>query len=456
MPRISAVFGCWSIRKNLHDLLHRDEKDFPIINGLRFWGFFWVLVIHTAMPYAGMIDKQLFVELLDSAPFYLWWIWNADKAVDLFFVLSGFLIGLILLRELQQKDRIQLSRFYSRRYLRLTPVYALVIVIYWAGEGPNYEFAWTNLLYINNFLPSDKMPMYWTWTLAVEEQFYLILPVLLLIIHRFWSRYFLRAMLFMLVLSVLIRALAFYYFEELWTGNYQDMIVDLETSIIFYSHIYDNLITRFGPFVLGILAAHGYLYHSQAIIQWAQEKPHLLIALNVVVMATLIFFMHFPFMATGFSEPSWGQRFYLIFNRTLFSAAFTWFVLAACLQISCCRWLAKFYSLRVWHPLGQLTYSMYIIHCFFSVPTVRHFTRLYRKDNLPMMEYFMQTVSISVVCALVITVVSSLLLWLMVEKPFLNLRELFAVNQGAASAAMKSVPTRPNNEHGRHSRVTLN
>ena len=93
-------------------------------------------------------DKLLL--LIEDSPFWLNWLWNADKAVDTFFFLSGFLISALLFKEYQLTKNIKLWNFYGRRYLRLTPVYVFSILFYFLIRGPYWENLWQNLLYINS------------------------------------------------------------------------------------------------------------------------------------------------------------------------------------------------------------------------------------------------------------------------------------------------------------------
>ncbi|MEZ5276844.1 MAG: acyltransferase [Opitutaceae bacterium] len=109
--------------------------------------------------------------------------------VDLFFVLSGFLIGGLLIKEFAKNGRIRISRFLIRRGLKIYPLYFLFIayVILWpavkalksGGElfptfTSQWSLYWPNLLFLQNYIGTN--PAGHTWTLAVEEHFYLILP----------------------------------------------------------------------------------------------------------------------------------------------------------------------------------------------------------------------------------------------------------------------------------------
>lgn len=103
--------------------------------------------------------------------------------VDMFFVLSGFLITTLLLREEQSTGGISLSAFYWRRGLRILPGYLLLLSamsVCWIGVKGQYELVPLvpyYLLFLSNFLTAHIPLMTVTWSLSVEEQFYLIWPL---------------------------------------------------------------------------------------------------------------------------------------------------------------------------------------------------------------------------------------------------------------------------------------
>ena len=105
--------------------------------------------------------------------------------VDMFFVLSGFLITTLLLREERATGRISLSAFYWRRALRILPAYWLLLAamsVYWIGVKGQHELAQLvpyYLLFLANFLREQIPLMSVTWSLSVEEQFYLCWPLTL-------------------------------------------------------------------------------------------------------------------------------------------------------------------------------------------------------------------------------------------------------------------------------------
>ena len=143
--------------------------------------------------------------------------------VDVFFVISGFLITTIIHRELTE-DRFSLIGFYERRVRRILPalfaVTGAVFVVGWFTLTPaDYarlgESILAALLFVSNIWfwqnsggyidgATDYLPMLHTWSLAVEEQFYIFFPLLLLLVFRLGKRFVRPALLLLTAGSLLI------------------------------------------------------------------------------------------------------------------------------------------------------------------------------------------------------------------------------------------------------------
>jgi len=109
--------------------------------------------------------------------------------VDLFFVLSGYLIGGQLLAPLARDRPINLGRFFTRRALRIMPAYFVVLAIYfllpsWREYSEMSQPLWKFLLSVQNIALHGGTAFSHAWSLAVEDQFYLVLPFLLLFLYR--------------------------------------------------------------------------------------------------------------------------------------------------------------------------------------------------------------------------------------------------------------------------------
>jgi peptidoglycan/LPS O-acetylase OafA/YrhL len=141
----------------------------PSLDGLRAVSVTMVLVAHLATR-AGL---HLRLDL-------------GNLGVRVFFVLSGFLITTLLAREHETTGRIGLGAFYLRRTLRIfPPFYALLLAVTAARLAGVLPLPWSDLAhaatYTMNYAPERTWTLGHTWSLAVEEQFYLLWPAVLIL-----------------------------------------------------------------------------------------------------------------------------------------------------------------------------------------------------------------------------------------------------------------------------------
>ena len=173
------------------------------LDGLRALAALTVIVHHNA-PHSKVTDV---VDL-------------GAAAVWLFFVLSGFLITGILIRSRQAAERsgvpwLGVARsFYTRRFLRIMPLYYLVVVISLIANLPGARryvvwdlFYCTNIL--TSFAPGVTVSQYHFWSLCVEEQFYLVWPAMILLVPWRWLVPLVSGMILLGPLSRLAFIIAF-------------------------------------------------------------------------------------------------------------------------------------------------------------------------------------------------------------------------------------------------------
>ncbi len=169
--------------------------------------------------------------------------------VDMFFVLSGFLIVTLLLRERDRTGGVSLRRFYARRTLRIFPPYyglllALAVaygLLRTAEEGdPFFGALPVYLLYVSNWSTLQAPNLAIMWSLATEEQFYLVWPACEKWIRRSWIPAVLAAWL------ALNQAINFGWLDSVFAGLYGTPTVP-DLSI---------LDTTFTPICLGVILAH--------------------------------------------------------------------------------------------------------------------------------------------------------------------------------------------------------
>ncbi len=163
---------------------------FPGLDGLRCLSIVLVLAYHVSGFHSGFLGRG-----------YL--------GVSLFFAISGFLITTLLLREREAHGQISLGRFYARRSLRIFPLYyavlglyVLLVVLFEKGAVEKAEF-FANLpaflSYTSNWFvplePDKRIIFYFAWSLATEEQFYLLWPTVMRAARHWGSVLFMAALL---------------------------------------------------------------------------------------------------------------------------------------------------------------------------------------------------------------------------------------------------------------------
>jgi len=175
------------------DLTPSKERFYhPELDGLRFFAFLGVFIYHvvpiahTSIPQARSSVSHALTYITSHA---------GEWGVDLFFLLSAYLITELLLREEDQYGKLDWYSFYVRRSLRIWPLYFVFIVAVWFIEPVAFgqrlsptDFLATCAVFLGNWSmalgPEFHAPTSVLWTVSIEEQFYLMWPLLLLLFGR--------------------------------------------------------------------------------------------------------------------------------------------------------------------------------------------------------------------------------------------------------------------------------
>jgi peptidoglycan/LPS O-acetylase OafA/YrhL len=211
----------------------------PELDGLRFYAFLGVFVFHI-LPETRAFYSGLHLPL---KPLWVGVAKFGACGVDLFFALSAFLITSLLLRERQQTGGISLRLFYVRRILRIWPLYfvVLAVAVVLAHTVPGQSLPWYYLVgyllfvgnWINAALGRPQSVCAPLWTVSIEEQFYLVWPVLMKMLGR-------RGMIIAAVVTFLLATLS----------QIGVALTGLSTRYIYYGSA-----SRSGSLALGILLA---------------------------------------------------------------------------------------------------------------------------------------------------------------------------------------------------------
>jgi peptidoglycan/LPS O-acetylase OafA/YrhL len=214
----------------------------PEIDGLRAISIIAVIIYHARLNFNGYNLLQ-----------------GGFIGVDIFFVISGYLIGSIILKELITKKNFSFLNFYERRARRILPALFFVLIVSicfaWIYLMPSslYEFSkslFSSLGFVSNIFfhysglvyganNSFYKPLLHTWSLSVEEQFYIIFPLFLFICFKFFRNYILEIIFIFILISFFLAewgsrnyASASFYFihTRLWELLAGVFLAKLETK----------------------------------------------------------------------------------------------------------------------------------------------------------------------------------------------------------------------------------
>ncbi|XP_020803371.1 O-acyltransferase like protein-like [Drosophila serrata] len=374
LPRLVKVFSARATSRDLFTIV--DAKSTPnviqCLNGMRCMSLIWVILGHeyTINAMAAAINaldilrwmSKPFTSLILYAPF----------SVDTFFFLSGFLLVVIGLRALEKsKGRLNVPLMYVHRYLRLTPIVALAILVYMKmlpllAAGPMYDNAgffdysvckktwyWT-LLYVQNYATTD-LCLGHTWYLAVDMQLYLLAPILLIVLYKWGKKGAAAILLVMLLLSACL-------FATIITNDYKILfknggqVPDVAKKIYSATHIHAApwlVGTLFGYFMHLVRGKHFRLNRLAVWTGWL---------LCLAMMFTSLFAM-FPYAKLRGPSPTVLEgAFYYTLTRIGWPLALCW-VVFACVQ-GYGGLANSFLSSPLWQPLSRLSYSAYVWHIF--------------------------------------------------------------------------------------------
>jgi len=217
--------------------------------------------------------------------------------VDLFFVLSGFLVSGLLFREYEATRQLQPGRFLLRRGLKIYPQFYFFIASLWIfaytrGTTPHVGQLVAELLFVQNYAPGIWSH---TWSLGVEEHFYLLLTFgMVMLARRGGENPFRSLPKWIAVSCVLILAMRTLH----WYLNPQ--ISDYRN--VFPSHL------RIDSLLMGVLVSYLHTFHHADVSLWMRRLGGWVPPVSIALLAPVTFLLREdPFMVTvGYSMVSWA------------------------------------------------------------------------------------------------------------------------------------------------------
>jgi peptidoglycan/LPS O-acetylase OafA/YrhL len=231
--------------------------------------------------------------------------------VDIFFVISGYLITSIILKELVNKGTFSFKHFYERRVRRILPVLIFVMlaslpiawmyllpsnllefsksILYSLGFSSNFYFHYSGLEYSVQGL---QHPFLHTWSLSVEEQYYILFPIVLLIIFKYFKKYLIHILILGFVISLCLAdwssrnypSVSFYFLHtRIWELLAGSMLAYFEITLGYRSQ--NRILNLTLPFIGLILIGHSIIFFNDKMYH-----PSFYTLSNIIGVCLIIWF----------------------------------------------------------------------------------------------------------------------------------------------------------------------
>ena len=363
---------------------------FPNLDGLRFFSFFLVFFSHAFSTKYESIKNEAWYQIFKFRLFQ-----EGDMGVSFFFVLSGFLITYLLIKEKEYTNHIDVKNFYIRRALRIWPLYFFCVffgfVLFpffksYFGQVPT-ESANPILCstFLNNFDriingPPDSSVLSVLWSVAIEEQFYVVWPILFLVIP---PKKFPYVFIAIISISLLYRFL------------YINSKIDTHTLGV----ISDMAIGGLGAYLI---------INSKSVMNWFQHTKGIYHLIPYLLTVIILCFKSQIFQADIM----------IVFKRVITSLIFIWIILE---QNFSEKSLFKVSNLKYISFLGKYTYGLYCLHPIANLIT------LIVLSYLNLNQYSWQLWLIELPFSLGLSIGISMISYHLFESKFLKIKDRFAV-----------------------------
>ncbi len=317
------------------------------------------------------------------------------SGVDLFFVLSGYLIASQLFKTIVTQNKISLKEFFIKRFFRIIPIYVFVVAIYFLLPFTHEREAlapfWKYLTFTQNIGLDVRTQGTFShaWSLCIEEQFYFFLPLILLLLISFKS--IKKGFWILIALFLFGFFIRYYTYQNIFT-NTTDV-----SWLNWYKWIYYPTWTRLDGLLVGVSIV-GLLEFKPNISGKILNYGNLVFVIGVIVFATTYFVcadaesllatvLGFPLVAIGYG-----------------------FIVLSALSPKC--FLYKYES-KITAKIATLSYGIYLIHKIVIHVTQNGFSKFKIEDSSNVM---------FLICIATVFI-ASLILNETIEKPFLKLRK---------------------------------
>ncbi|XP_046423522.1 nose resistant to fluoxetine protein 6-like [Neodiprion fabricii] len=373
------LFLSFSARRNLRSIFSTPSSHPGIdcINLIRFVFTACTIFGHRLLQYCGYpLVESTYLEKAYTVPFSMM-LFNGTIIIDGFFSIGGLLAAYGVLHHLNRSKRLNFTALILNRFLRLTPLYMLVVLFNatlmpMMGSGPYWEVRvgfesdncaknwWANLLYVNNYVRPEEMCMFQSWYLSVDYHLYI---VVLLVLWVYWKLPRRLGYPFLCSLIALGTAIPFVI---TYVQNQQPIFLMLPAlreirKDPYFVGQYIKSHTRIGSYMVGVLA--GAIVYDHKDATWRLPKAwsrflFILLAVGFTIVSESL--------AAKYFDPNselhpLETAAYAGFHRAAFALGICSIVVLITIGDGL-DFHRNFMTPRWVSPLARLTYGAYLVH----------------------------------------------------------------------------------------------
>lgn len=337
--------------------------------------------------------------------------------VDLFFVLSGFLIGNQILAPFARSEAFSLKHFFARRLLRTLPNYYVILAAYLlvpALAEPNTASIWRFLSFTQNIGLHYGETFTHSWSLCIEEQFYVVLPIAVMLIAGLTKsvRVGWAAMIVAVVAGIAVRGMA-------WWAHGQNQMTPMDYS----AHIYYSSFARADELLFGVAIATLKNFHGELYQKLQRHGNLILVAglLSAIVICALFLNYQIVDNSYTFAISTYGY--------SALAASFALLTLAA---LSPNSWLNRI-RIPGAEKFALWSYAIYLAH-----------KPVFKLLRVQMVQWHIDiNAPLGIAIIMFAGILAGWILYRLVESPFMALRQRWFPTNRAEDTKATALPAYP-------------
>lgn len=407
-------------KKYFREIFEQNSKQDPTIDGIRALSVLSIIAFHVLIGVVQVFDSERAKNFILELPTFLQPLWHGEKGVDAFFLISGLLVGLPFFKE-TTNNPIDFLGFYKKKLLRIYPLFLVALIIYTIAQWEHFrKFFFSNVFFVNNLISGERTIIPVGWFLTVEMQYFIFVPPLFWFLKR--AKLSGRLLCGLFSLSFVATAAALVTHPQLYVRPLTDLFLATdkgEFSNLMGTYFYEADLTRFGPFVAGLLLAYLKTRYPETLGQLFKNR-----AQSFILLALAGVFIAVPLLTPVYHPESWFYSpfsaklnfFYLMTSRQFFSIGVAILLLGCSYASPAFSWVSKILKWRAWQPISKLSFPIYLFHFpFIAIAAVAVFGTTNTKEIMQI--GFGQGLLIFLL-ATVLTTLFSIPLYIYVERPF--------------------------------------